>query len=528
MQWVVFRVDASIEIGSGHIMRCLTLANELKYHGKSCVFITRNLPENLSDKIEISGHEIARLSKKENLPASRSKDQYSSWLGTTEIADATDCLSSLYPFIKNWAMPELVICDHYGLSAEWEKMMRENLKSPIAIIDDLSNRKHDCDWLIDTTFGKSKNDYSGLVPEKCKLMIGSQYALLRPEFAQLRKQTLKARDDDYAKKQPVKNLLISMGGVDKDNITMMILKTLSQLDDAPKFIAHILIGGAYPHFDELKLMVKNLPFSIKIHQDISNVASLFAMADICIGASGSSTWERACLGLPTINIVLAKNQNTIAQKMVEIDAIVDAGEFEKIDRENFINNFLNPMLNDINIRHQLSINSRKICDGEGAQRINDSLLSLSTKHNKQVKIRQASENDIELVYNWQCLPETRKYSNNSNIPSWEEHQSWMQKKLLEENSYFYIIKYDKKNAGVVRLEMDKNSDDNTYIISIFIAPKFFGYGIASAALQAVANYHKSFNLIAQVKDNNKPSINLFLRNGYKKYKYEWYKLIAQS
>lgn len=368
MQWVFIRADASNDIGLGHIMRCLTLANALVKQGIKSVFICRHLPISLKEKIIDKGHEVIILSNENTPLPNEAQGIYGSWLGTTIEHDIKQTISAITKKVKKHGKPKYVLIDHYALNENWERSIKNAFRAEIIIIDDLE-RKHDCGYLIDTTFGKTAKDYQGLTPKNCKLMVGAEFALLRPEFSQLRNNTLKARDKDYANEVKVENLLISVGGVDKDNITMMMLEIINQLDKAPDFLTHVLIGATYPYLAKLKALITTLPFSVKIHQNASNVAELFANADLCIGAAGSSSWERCCLGLPTINIVVADNQKTIAQKLAQKKAILNAGRYDEITTHDFINNYLKPALNNSNIRHELSMNSREICDGNGAEKI---------------------------------------------------------------------------------------------------------------------------------------------------------------
>lgn len=369
MQWVLIRVDGSNDIGLGHVMRCLTLADALGEQGIKSVFICRHLPASIKDKIITKGHEVIIFSNENTPLPDDTQGIYGAWLSTTLEHDIKQTISAISKTIKKYSKPAYVLIDHYALDANWEKSIKKAFGAKIIVLDDLSNRRHDCDYLIDTTFGKTIKDYQGLVPENCKLMIGSEFALLRPDFAQLRNKTLKAHDKDYANEADVQNLLISVGGVDKDNVTMMMLKIINQLDKTPKFLTHVLIGVTYPYLAELKTLIRTLPFKVKLHQDITSIAELFALADICIGAAGSSSWERCCLGLPTINIVIADNQKTIAQKLSQKKAILNAGRYEEITTQEFINNYLEPALKNSNIRYELSMNSRDLCDGHGATRV---------------------------------------------------------------------------------------------------------------------------------------------------------------
>jgi len=211
---VVFRVDASLEIGTGHVMRCLALAQVLKENSINVKFICRNHEGNLIDKIHLDGFKVFGL----DLPAERKGEKklfHSHWLGATQQQDARACISVLRQTKVDW-----LIVDHYGIDEDWHQDLKEYYDK-LMVIDDLADRKHQCDILLDQTFGRQQRDYKALVPKSCELLLGSQYALLRPEFAKWRQYSLERR------KQPVfKQLLINMGGVDANNITEQIVKKL--------------------------------------------------------------------------------------------------------------------------------------------------------------------------------------------------------------------------------------------------------------------------------------------------------------
>lgn len=514
----LFRADANPNIGSGHVMRCLSLANALKATGVNSVFVSRHITENLTLLIKKSGHDTLKIVTKNDVAPKISQGEYGQWLGTTQETDAQDVINTLKASEYRVGNFDLVICDHYALGDTWETLVSQTLDAPIAAIDDLSNRKHKSQWLIDTTFGKTTKDYDGLIPADCKRHIGSEFALLRPEFLQHRSHSLAARDKAFAEKLPVKNILISMGGMDKDNISQWALMAIKALKHH-EFTVDVLLGAAAPHIDEVKAFAKILPFKAHIHAGIKDVTPLLVNADICIGAAGSSTWERCCLGLPTINIVIANNQQTIARTLAEVGAILNAGTFQSIRNhiEGFNKNFLIPCLENLDLRQSISLSSREICDGRGIERIVHSLSVRTVKHNKTVALRMADTNDIRAVHEWQKLPETRRYANNRDIPSFEDHDRWMRKKLAEENCKFYIIEHEGNAAGSVRLDVNTEAVGGavqTGIISIFIAPDFFGNGVASAALDIIAQLHQDIDIMAQVHESNIASLKLFARAGY--------------
>ena len=306
---IIFRVDASLLMGTGHVMRCLTLAKVLKKNSANVEFICRKHEGSLIDKIRASGFVVHELEVFEKTKVDN-KLAHSSWLGVTQQQDADECIDVLKSNQTDW-----LIIDHYALDENWQKMSKPYCKK-IMVIDDLADRKHWCDILLDQTFGRQQEDYSGRTPEGCELLLGSQYALLRPEFSEWRGFSLERRS-----KPEFKQLLINMGGVDVDNVTEKILDRLELCNLSNDISITVVMGGSAPYLKSVKSKSITLPYKTEVKVDVGNMAELMANADIAIGASGATTWERCCLGLPTIQLITAYNQEFIADKLNKINAI---------------------------------------------------------------------------------------------------------------------------------------------------------------------------------------------------------------
>jgi len=300
---VVFRVGASLQIGIGHVMRCLTLAEILKENGANIEFICRKHEGNLIDKIRVNGFTVFGL----ELSVENKVDNklfHSHWLGTTQQEDARDCANILRQTKVDW-----LIVDHYGIDEDWQQDLKDYYDK-LMVIDDLADRQHQCNILLDQTFGRQSKDYHALVPKSCELLLGSQYALLRPEFAKWREYSLERR-----KHPEFKQLLINMGGIDPDNFTEQVLNEIQACSLPNDVEITIVMGGLSPHLESVKNKANSLSCKAEIKVDVDNIAEIMANSDFAIGAAGSTTWERCCLGLPSLLIVQAENQKTIAKYM---------------------------------------------------------------------------------------------------------------------------------------------------------------------------------------------------------------------
>ncbi|MDY6510372.1 UDP-2,4-diacetamido-2,4,6-trideoxy-beta-L-altropyranose hydrolase [Acinetobacter faecalis] len=353
---IVFRVDASLEMGTGHVMRCLTLADTLNNHGAKCYFICREHSGNLIRTIIQRGYDVevlpyASFPQGDKSNKHPTKLSHASWLGTTQKQDADLCHS----IIEN-LQPDWLIVDHYALDICWERVLRPYCKK-IMVIDDLADRNHNCDLLLDQTFGRSLDDYIPLVPISCETLCGAEYALLRSEFTEWRNYSLKRRETSL-----LKHLLINLGGVDKDNITTQILIALKQCSFSSDVKIIVVMGETAPFIQEVTLQAKKMPWTTDVLVGVNNMAELMAKSDLAIGAAGSSSWERCCLGLPSIMVVLAENQNKIAKDLHSLGAAISIQQKD-------IGNKLPFILDQLSTTQLQSMQSKalQVTEGLGAQ-----------------------------------------------------------------------------------------------------------------------------------------------------------------
>lgn len=315
-QVVAFRADASLEIGSGHVMRCLTLADALHEQGAQCHFLCREHPGHLCELIEGRGYKVHRLLPRKETETGVDADfspepepAHAPWLGASWAQDATACLPILTELAPSW-----LVVDHYALDHRWETAVLERLsgpRPPLLVIDDLADRHHIADLLLDQNLGRQAADYRGLVPEACRVLAGPGYALLRPEFREWRAASLSRRAD----KPRLQRLLINLGGVDKDNVTGQVLDALTACDLPDALQISVVMGATAPWLEDIKAQAANLPWSTEVVVNVDDMARRMAEADLAIGAAGSTSWERCCLGLPTLMVVLAENQQAIAETL---------------------------------------------------------------------------------------------------------------------------------------------------------------------------------------------------------------------
>jgi UDP-2,4-diacetamido-2,4,6-trideoxy-beta-L-altropyranose hydrolase len=309
---IVFRVDASLGIGTGHVMRCLALADVLRVRGADCTFICRPHTGHLMELISQRGHKILPLPALVGGVANATvPPAYANWLGTDWLSDVRDTCKTLGSKIVDW-----LVVDHYALERRWEQALRTNCRK-LMVIDDLADRMHDCDLLLDQNLGRKAEDYCDLLPLRATILIGPQYALLRPEFAQLRTESLARRANPQ-----IKHLLITMGGVDKDNATGRVLQALKSSHLPVGLQINVVLGPKAPWLQQVQAQAIQMNRLSHVLVGVNNMARLMADSDLAIGAAGSTAWERCCLGLPSLILVLSDNQQAGATALQNAGAAI--------------------------------------------------------------------------------------------------------------------------------------------------------------------------------------------------------------
>jgi UDP-2,4-diacetamido-2,4,6-trideoxy-beta-L-altropyranose hydrolase len=348
-----FRTDASIQIGTGHVMRCLTLADALTDKGGQCTFICREHTGNLTKHIRSQGHTVYSLPMGADADADIA---HSVWLGATQAQDAQACALILAQLQPDW-----LVVDHYALDSRWEIALSKYC-GKVMVIDDLADRPHSCQVLLDQTFGRIPDDYHSLVPADCALLCGSNYALLRPEFAALRPYSLQRRVHPK-----LKHLLITMGGVDKDNVTTQVLNALRACALPVDCEITVVMGATAPGLANVQHQAQTMTWPTTVRVGVNNMAQLMADSDLAIGAAGATSWERCCLGLPTIMIVLAENQTIVASSLAKTGAAQVLDFHSDIMVQ--LPSLLGSLTTSLSALGQMSRAAGTIVDGQGVKAI---------------------------------------------------------------------------------------------------------------------------------------------------------------
>ena len=484
MQFLI-RADASLQIGSGHIMRCLTLAHKLRQHHHRVAFITRAHQGHLADAIRQQGFDCILLplpsSETPFAPSQRQPENecnelppsppapaipHAAWLATSQAQDITDCA----PHIRALA-PDWIICDHYALAAAWQTAARALCHSKIMVIDDLHDRAHDADLLLDQNHAHTAADYAPLVPPSCRILTGTRYALLRDEFAQHRTISLHQRATPPARQPETalphsQNILINLGGVDKDNHTLAVLQALSAYVSgslkALPIRATIIMGATAPHLAHIQHYAATAPYPSQVIANATNMAELMTQATWAIGAAGSSSWERCALGLPTLLITIADNQRPIAAQLQSAGAAIalEASQIPSPAFQTAIAHLMQP-----ENQQRISQAAAQLCDAHGAERVAQHIAQLAA--HPQANLRPATPADCARIHAWRNHPNIRAMMFQPDPIPLPQHQAWFAAQLTNPNFKMYIYTLGNTPQGYGSL---KRIAPHAYEWGFYLAP----------------------------------------------------------
>jgi len=357
---IVFRTDASLTIGTGHVMRCLTLASALRERGAVVSFVCRAHDGHLCDLIEEQSFAVIRL------PATRTRIQcentpaHAAWLGASWQEDAEKTRAAIE---ARGVKPDWLVVDHYALDERWESALRKYL-GYIMVIDDLADRMHDCDLLLDQNLvAQMHTRYANKVPTNCGLLLGPEYALLQPIYAEL-------HDRCSPRKGPVRRIFIFFGGADSDNLTGRALAAFMRLN-RPDIEVDVVVTAGGPHAEAIRMQVAGHR-NIHLYNDLPTLAPLMAKADLAIGAGGATSWERLCLGLPAIVVTLAANQIPVSDELEQKGLIRWIGSGSDVSEKNIADALIRFLCSGVQPEWYLCY--KTLVDGRGSGRVCESIL----------------------------------------------------------------------------------------------------------------------------------------------------------
>jgi UDP-2,4-diacetamido-2,4,6-trideoxy-beta-L-altropyranose hydrolase len=492
---VAIRADAAPRIGLGHFVRCLTLADRLTRAGAQVRFICREVSEGLASDVRHRGHELVVLP-----PCSHGSGRvaaadppHAAWLDCDWEQDALATRAALGAAAWDW-----MVVDHYALDARWESKVHDGAER-ILVIDDLADRAHDCDVLLDQNLqAPSARRYASRVAQQCRLLLGPRFALLRPEFSIARSRC--------APRERLRRILVFFGGADRDNLTQIAIEAFA-LGRWPDVSMTVVAGSLNPRWEELQRRCAALP-NVTFYRETDAMAELMAAADLAIGAAGTTSWERCCLGLPAIVVSVADNQREVARELARARVAL------QLDQQQFTAARLAKVLDRFHHRPQLlqrmSRRAARLVDGRGADRVGIAMLD------RTVSVRTATLEDGPMAWRWRNSAEVRRVSfDTSEIPL-PSHLAWWRETLQSSERRLLVGEVDGTPLGIVRFDLLAGAAR----LSIYLDPELTGVGIGPQLLTAACRWLFGAQpgitrIEAQVRAENRASRRAFARAGFR-------------
>jgi UDP-2,4-diacetamido-2,4,6-trideoxy-beta-L-altropyranose hydrolase len=474
---LVVRADASLQIGTGHIMRCLALAQAWLEEVGQVTFLMALKAPSLEVRLQTEGIDIIHLSVH---PAS--------------TLDAEQTVLKARSLGTTW-----IVVDGYHFDTSYQRTIK-SAGFKLLVIDDYGHANH---YYADLVLNQNAYAHGGLYTHResyTQLLLGTRYALLRREFWSW--QNWQRYIPAIARK-----ILVTLGGSDPNNVTLKVIKALQKITILDLEVV-VVVGGSNPHYLQLVEAVQVSEVSIKIVRNTTNMPELIAWADVAVAAGGSTCWELAFMGLPCILIILAENQRAIVEQLEKLDIAINLGWHAKISSDAIADKVID-LINARAIREIQSERSQQLVDGEGCAKV---LLQLSER---KLRLRACRQDDCELLWRWANDSEVRLRSFSSEPIPWNTHIEWFQAKLDSPDSHIYIA-IDRQDQPVGSIRFACTVDEAT--VSITIDPQYRGKGYGKSLINlATSRFHKNSHvrvINAYIQPDNHASIKVFMNAGF--------------
>lgn len=468
---IALRADASRTLGLGHLRRCLALAHALAAHGATVLFVTRDLGLDSASMVQADGFRAI------GLPAS-----------TDLRTDASETVAALRAM-----EPETVIVDSYAFGSAWHRAVREGLRCRIGAIADMADRPLAPDLLIDHNFAEDhRAKYRGRLAGEVPILGGPRFALLGPAYADAKR---------YDFSPAVGSVGVFMGGTDEPDHSTTALAALDDAGyDGP---VEVVVTGANPNLPALRAAVSRRP-QTRLSLDLPDLAAFFARHDLQIGAGGGAAWERCCIGVPTLLVSVAGNQDAVVPGLARLGAAVRAGSSDRA----VIASGLRELISDADRRRALAERSRELVDGRGSRRVAARLLA------DELEVRPATLDDAELMHRWRNDWATRAVSRNRSPIPWRGHVEWLERALADPERSLLVGQIGEVPVGVIRF--DRTGRDAAEV-SLYLDPALHGLGLGRRLLLAGESLSAAgLDIVAEVVEGNAGSARLFEAAGYRR------------
>lgn len=480
---LLIRADAGPVVGTGHVMRMLALGQAWKKRGGSVAFAVGAIPNGLLARIQTESFDVYRLENSKS-----------------DAADARETLELALQIQPGW-----IGLDGYEFNDRYQSALRES-SAKLLVLDDFNHSTHSNAHLI-----VNQNIYANPTAYRNSsafLLTGPRYSLLRSEFrAALTPAKPTAKE--------ARRILITFGGADSTNWTLRTLRVLSKLD-RKKLVVDCVVGACFSHTREVEEFKKTANLNLRLHRNVDRMSALMARADLAISAGGSTCYELARCGIPTLVVSIADNQVPVAQAFNEHGAMISVDEHEPVDdtverRTERLEKTLKRLIRNYELRKNMSETGMRLVDGNGGARVCQAMSKM------QFSFRAAQTEDAKQLWHWRNDPEVRSVSFNQEAIELESHRKWLGKRINDPNTKILICESeDRKPLGQVRFDISDNGKEAT--ISIIVDQAMRGRGLGKTMIDQTCSllFQTSSveSVLAQIKTGNTASERAFRAAGF--------------
>lgn len=498
MTRIAIRVDASVTMGSGHLRRCLALAHALRERGAEVALVCRELDASARPLLAGSDWPTHWLRPPAgDFTPSGDAPSHAGWAGLPWAEDVAQTVAAL-----RVAPPDWLLIDHYAFDARWHAVARQALGCRLAVIDDLADRPLDCDLLLDQNWHPDhRAKYAGRLRRPARLLGGPRYALLGPTYRTA---------PGHAFHETVASLGIFLGGSDPLNLSPRVLRACREHAGFTGLI-EVVSTSANPHLEDLRQACARWP-QTRLTLDQPDLASFHSRHDLHIGAGGGATWERCCLGAPTLALVCADNQTAAVPALAELGAVAPGTTPYTDAAEQALGAEVRTLLAQPGRRRALGAAARCLVDGLGAERV---ALALQAD---RLQVRPATMDDAALLHAWRNHPATRAVSADSREITFEAHCAWLNQTLADPQRHLLLGEIGKRPVGSIRFDRQPTAQAE---VSLYLDPHLHGLGLGPHLLRAGQDWLRAnapdgatLRLLARVLPGNLASARLFETAGY--------------
>lgn len=474
---LIICAECGIQVGTGHVMRCLALAQAWKRAGGAVTVLLREGMAGIEERIRAEGILLETLPK--------------------------ECGQSPEAFVRAVLGfgSTIAVLDGYSFGAREQAVLSEAGMRVLTVDDYGHATDYPVRWVLNQNAYAAPEMYA---PTNAQLLLGPAYALLRDEF--LPWIGWRRSIPDRARK-----ILITIGGSDPDNASEQILHSLEFLERNNQNLEVVLVvGSGNPHLAAVEAAGERCTLPVRIARSVQDMPALMAWADVAIAGAGVTSYELCYMGLPSLLLIIAENQRRIAERLSELGVAVNAGTSREFRGEVFAGQ-LRALIDSSERRGAMSHGARELVDGLGSERVRAALLD------RELSLRVARESDCRLLFEWAEDPFTRAASFHSAAISWEDHVRWFAERLQDQRSVIYIGENaEGEPVGVVRFQIKGESA----ALSVNVAPEFRGRGcgreLIAFSTRTLVRAFSVRRIDAFVKPDNQASIRLFETSGFRR------------